>query len=376
MKFNQWTLGLAAVGAVSLASAVRADEAKLSAVQTALSNTTISGYVDVAAQYNPGNSSYYNNANTGVGFADGFSVNAVNVVIEKPLDESRWASGYRIEMQYGSESWNGIRQAYVALRTPVGNGIDWKIGQFDGVTGYESNSGYQNPNYTFSYGYMVNPATFTGLIGSYKIGSLVTVQAGIANRDNGSYNSSQWIQQLYYNSHYSASSKSYIATVSLTAPDSWGFLKGSVLNLGTVQGFDNGALNNYSANVTFNTPVAGLKVGLSYDAIQSLTQRNDYYSTPDYSVDGNIYGVYATYQATDKLSFSLRGEYVDSTDLYFFGGNGRGEEVTATVAYNLWANVITRAEFRWDHQEQGGQYSASENNENAFVLALNVIYKF
>ena len=374
MKFNQWTLGLAAVGAVSLASAVRADEAKLSAVQTALSNTTISGYVDVAAQYNPGNSSYYNNANTGVGFADGFSVNAVNVVIEKPLDESRWASGYRIEMQYGSESWNGIRQAYVALRTPVGNGIDWKIGQFDGVTGYESNSGYQNPNYTFSYGYMVNPATFTGLIGSYKIGSLVTVQAGIANRDNGSYNSSQWIQQLYYNSHYSASSKSYIATVSLTAPDSWGFLKGSVLNLGTVQGFDNGALNNYSANVTFNTPVAGLKVGLSYDAIQSLTQ--DYYSGQDISGDGNIYGVYATYQATDKLSFSVRGEYVDTTDLGFFGGNRKGTEVTATVAYNLWANVITRAEFRWDHQEQGGQYSVNGDNENAFVLALNVIYKF
>ncbi len=53
MKFNKWTLGLAAVGAVSLASAVRADEApKMSQMQTALSNTTISGYVDVAAQYN------------------------------------------------------------------------------------------------------------------------------------------------------------------------------------------------------------------------------------------------------------------------------------------------------------------------------------
>src|SRR5882672_6408166 len=48
MKFNKWTLGLAAVGVVSLASAARADE-KMSQVQTALSNTTLSGYVDVAA---------------------------------------------------------------------------------------------------------------------------------------------------------------------------------------------------------------------------------------------------------------------------------------------------------------------------------------
>ena len=49
MKFNKWTLGLAAVGVVSLASAACADE-KMSQVQTALSNTTLSGYVDTAAQ--------------------------------------------------------------------------------------------------------------------------------------------------------------------------------------------------------------------------------------------------------------------------------------------------------------------------------------
>ena len=59
-----------------------------------------------------------------------------------------------------------------------------------------------------------------------------------------------------------------------------------------------------------------------------------------------------------------------------FSGNGKGEEVTVTVAYNLWANVITRAEFRWDHTETGGQYSNNENNENALLLAFNVIYKF
>jgi len=48
MKFNKWTVGLAAIGAVSLASTARADE-KMSPVQTALSNTTLSSYVNVAA---------------------------------------------------------------------------------------------------------------------------------------------------------------------------------------------------------------------------------------------------------------------------------------------------------------------------------------
>ena len=49
MKFNKWTLGLAAVGVVSLASVAKAEE-KMSAIQSAMSSTTISGYVDVSAQ--------------------------------------------------------------------------------------------------------------------------------------------------------------------------------------------------------------------------------------------------------------------------------------------------------------------------------------
>ena len=56
MKFNKWTVGLAAVGLVSLTSAARADE-KPSAVQTALSNTTISG--DVSASANVGLTNNY-----------------------------------------------------------------------------------------------------------------------------------------------------------------------------------------------------------------------------------------------------------------------------------------------------------------------------
>ena len=52
MKFNQWTLGLAALGVVSLASAAKAEE-KMSAVQAALSSNTISGYVDKSIHLNP-----------------------------------------------------------------------------------------------------------------------------------------------------------------------------------------------------------------------------------------------------------------------------------------------------------------------------------
>ena len=87
----------------------------------------------------------------------------------------------------------------------------------------------------------------------------------------------------------------------------------------------------------------------------------------------------ATYQATDKLSLNLRGEYVDSKDDAYLkagGGNGKGEELTATVQYDLWANVVSRVEFRWDHTEAGKQFGATGGNENAYLVALNLVYKF
>src|ERR1041385_1211599 len=94
MKFNQWTLGLAALGVVSLASAARAEE-KLSPIQAAMSSTTISGYVDTSAQWNPGTGTGDNFYKFGgASKADGFNLNVVQLTIAKALDEAEWASGY------------------------------------------------------------------------------------------------------------------------------------------------------------------------------------------------------------------------------------------------------------------------------------------
>jgi hypothetical protein len=385
MKFNKWTLGLAAVGAVSMASAVRADE-KLVPLNTAVSSTVISGYVDVAAQYNAGDPSGTGGANyTGphnqpfglsTGKVDGFSLNDVLISLDKPLDESPWAAGYHIDLNWGMDAITAVqsaggvvRQGYVTMRTPVGNGIDWKMGAFDGVTGYESNTGYLNPNYTRSYGYQVNPTTELGLIGKYNITEGIAMQLGIGNRGYGS------------GVAVGDSSKNYIAAVALTAPDSWGWLKGSVLNAGTVQTLDNGGVNNYSVNATIATPVVGLKFGLAFDATQSLQAQNS---------NINIWGLYATYQATEKLGFNLRGEYADPDVA------GHMEELTATIQYDLWANVVSRLEFRWDHMEHGVAYNNGSGSGtytfdglgnplsynpfpsvgNSFMIALNLVYKF
>src|SRR4051812_42746965 len=153
MKFDKWTVGLAAVGLVSLASVARAEE-KVGVIQTALTSTTLSGYVDTSAQWNlgTGNERLPVYKFGGPSKADGFNLNVVQLRIEKPLDEAEWAAGYRVDLWagpdanvLGTQSINSsgssdfaVRQAYVALRMPVGNGIDWKVGVFDSIIGYES----------------------------------------------------------------------------------------------------------------------------------------------------------------------------------------------------------------------------------------------
>src|SRR3989475_10102843 len=132
MKFNKWTVGLAAVGVVSLASAARAEE-KVSTVMTALSSTTLSGYVDTSAQWNfgTGNQRLPDYKFGGSSKADGFNLDVVQIRIDKPLDEQDWAAGYRVDLWAGPDAnvlgtqSTGIkgdfavRQAYVALRMPV-----------------------------------------------------------------------------------------------------------------------------------------------------------------------------------------------------------------------------------------------------------------
>ena len=103
MKFNQWTLGLAALGVVSLASAARAEE-KMSAIQAAMSSTTISGYVDTSAQWNPGTGTGVNYYKFNQGKTDGFNLDVVQLTIAKPLDEAEWAAGYRADLWFGPDA--------------------------------------------------------------------------------------------------------------------------------------------------------------------------------------------------------------------------------------------------------------------------------
>jgi hypothetical protein len=404
MKFNKWTLGLAAIGAVSLTSAARADDVTNS-LMTLVGSTTVSGYVDTSMNWTPGTGNVIQPGYSySGGKADGFNLNSVDITIAKAEDETEWASGYDVDVFLGPDAatlgtgfGNSIKQAYVTLRTPIGTGIDWKLGIWDTIIGYEATEDPNNPNYTRSYGYTIEPTSHTGLNATYKISDAATVTLGIANTSMPA--------TINGRSALAESSKTYMGALSFTAPTNFGFLSGSTAYVGFISGFDGGTgetAQNLYVGSTLNTPMSELKVGMSYDYFYSKQG----YLAPNFGsalVDlkqswANAIDLYSTYQATDKLSFNSRAEYFWQANLtgpIAAGAANKVFAITETVEYDLWKNVMSRVEFRWDHQAgtpeggivagtyngvYGGQSTVSGipigTKHNDYQFMANIIYKF
>ncbi len=440
MKFNKWTLGLAAVGAVSMASAVRADEAKLSQVQTALSNTTISGYVSssmnwemtpsqgaIGNQTGNNESSPAGNIPFQANKANGFNLDVVKLSISKAQDESPWAAGYEADLLFGPDAigWtptarsNGgsgtygdgnmaIQQAYVALRTPVGNGIDWKVGVFNTVVGYESMDSINDPNYTRSWGWAVEPTEHTGVLGTYKVNDEWSFSAGVANTLTPTINGrNDYNANVGNNVNNSVWDKTVMGSVTFTAPSNWGWASGSAFYAGMVYGFaggqqadggdQGGNQANYYAGATLNSPWKSVTFGAAFDFVQNVGG-GSYYDLGNgvNHINDYIFGLYNTIKATDKLSFNSRAEYwevdLQGNPAPNSGGSSSGISLTETVEYDLWANVVSRLELRWDQCMTGedGTYilptgqvlntnpgeGYSGDHRASVGLYANVAYKF
>jgi hypothetical protein len=323
MKTNQWTMALAALGLISVPAAGLAEE-KMNSVWTALSSTTISGYVDTSGIWNTGTG---NDVVPGYAFntpqkQDGFNLDVVKLSIAKPSTRSvgRWLP---VDLLFGPEATSlgpadsggdsdsfAIQQAYVNLRTPVGNGLDFKVGVYNAPIGYESFDRTLDPNFSRSYGYTMEPTTMTGVLMSYQFSPLVSASAGIANSYGPAINGRSW----YGNGTQNYDAEGYLTysgSVALSAPESWGWLAGSTLYGTIINGFNanaggSGAADNqtsYYVGATLNTPLKAVKVGAAYD----YAGGHGHGSTIGPSFANAVAG-YISWQMTEKLSLHGRGE--------------------------------------------------------------------
>ncbi|MBI2948592.1 MAG: outer membrane beta-barrel protein [Verrucomicrobia bacterium] len=392
MQPNAWTLALAGAGLVSFGALVQAEEAAQQ-VMTALSQTTLSGYVDTSAiwKFGRGNTPFPGRAFDGTSKMDGFNLNVVKLQLEKPLSEEQWSAGYQVGILFGPDAvaYNpspvgagfdtddvSVKDAYVALRAPVGNGIDFKVGTWTTICGYEVFESPNNPNYSRSYGWQLEPTQHTGVLANYKASEWLNIGGGVANTWNAGINA----RPVRAGGTVAESEKTYLGTVTLTAPESFGFLSGASLYGAIVDGLAGGPQDTttYYAGVTLPLPIEGLSFGATYD------YRDD---SPIAGPAGDrAYAIagYLSYQCTEKLKLNSRVDYTNADDGTWYASAAAGKaagshnellSVTGTLDYALWANVLSRAEIRWDHALNGARPFAVAD-KNAITLAANIVYKF
>jgi hypothetical protein len=406
MKINKWTQMLLGVGLISIPAVACAEE-KQNYVQTALSSTTLSGYIDTTATwtFGTGNANVPGRVYDGPDTQDGFNLNVVSLTLNKPLDETEWSAGYNVQMllgpgaaKRGTRSLVGgsagdfsFNEAVALLRVPVGNGLDFKVGQFGTYNGYEAYDTYKNPNWSRSYGFWMESSAHTGISSSYKIADWATVMAGVGNAAgfNNQVDAKQSIE----------SKKAYLTMLTLTAPEDFGFLKGGTLSIGytvgdavlaggtgNVSGIPNpgGRWNqaNTYLGVSIPTPINGLSAGLAWDNTTGMAFEDSY---------ANAVAGYLSFQATEKLKLNGRLDWTKSSNGIFYtaatAGYNELMSLTTTADYSLWANVISRVELRWDTALTGDKPFGSETaatpgvpleggTKNYVSLTLNIIYMF
>ena len=412
MRFNHWTMGLAAAGWVTLPGVAGAEE-QGNQLWTAVSSTTLSGYINTSMHWNPGTGNgnvpyyFYNSPAK----QDGFNLNVVDLTLERALDEAQWSAGYKVQLWFGPDASSfgstidgggtdasaaAVRQAHVVLRAPVGNGLDFRVGVFDGLLGYESHDAGRNPNYTRSYGTSLSPQSVTGVQVSYEFSSWLSAAAAVGNTVSPIINSKAHFP-FEPNKPKAESFKAYSGLVALSAPEDWGFLTGSALYGGVSSGYSNNAdwdQTTWYAGVTLNTPLPSLRAGGSY-AYLGTTDFNA--GNDDYA---NALALYTSFQVTEKLSLHARGEYAWTSSAIYgqigFIDNGNSEifALTGTLQYDLWRNVLSRLEVRWDHLAGDGQMTRfggdplgvggggsggsvlNPGDRNHVLLSANIIYQF
>jgi hypothetical protein len=214
----------------------------------------------------------------------------------------------------------------------------------------------------------------TGVLASYPVTPDLAASFGICNVWSSGVNAKSFPAQP-------ASDKTYMGSLTYTCPTNCGAWSGSTLSVGIIHGWD--AVNavhktSWYAGGTVNTPISGVKAGLAFDyvtlgenAIGGGTQQSGY----QYA-----FGAYLNWQAAAKLSLNTRAEYFQQSD--YLVGTGAGDnvpakayELTETIQYDLWNNVLARAEFRWDHAADGSA-PFSDGRADAYLLAVNFVYKF
>jgi Putative beta-barrel porin-2, OmpL-like. bbp2 len=412
-------------------------------VETAQKGITLSGYVDVSytEQFGGRGTGFGGGQAVGHQFDvnnNNFNVQAVKIALEKALpDKNEWAAGFRIDTIYGQDAkflgdsafgTNGVstensssgsgfalEQALVKFRIPVGNGLDIYAGKFVTFLGYEVIESPANLN--FSRGLLFTnaiPLTHTGVYADYKFNDTFEAKFGVVDGWNNSVSSPAPSGTTDSQNDYPFGGKAITGQLNINAPGknaniTQSFIYSPSGEPGVVGGVDNGPVVVYDIwgnwNPTFVKDSAltlGFNVDFGYDGASGnplATQTTSAATAGAVNVPAGPNGtaiadsttwygaaLYASYKVNKVITLSARGEYLhedEATNPKFGAANVNVDDFseTLTASFSIWDNLLTRAEYRYDHVVNGNTNgSATSNNVATYQdqneISLEAVYSF
>lgn len=343
MKNNKLNLRLVTASLMCLAyfSPVRAE-------------VLLSGYVSTSFRLSKGGktSKYYGFTNNKQD--NSFALDVVSLTLASPKTSSEWSAGYNVQLWLGPDAGNKaqIKNAYIDLNFPIGNGIKAKLGRFDTILGKESMDYNKNPHFSHSWGFAIEPTTHEGISASYNLTNEIklTIMAAktieIPTYSVIILNTVQDLQKLLNH-------RSYGASINYGDPDS------TYLDVSYIErkiAYTQASIKNLY--VGLGLPLVGDKInaGITWDSRKDSSGN---------STTGSVVGTYLDYSASEKMKLKLRGERANYDKNPNSQANAWGATVTAS--YVIWDKTSTRIEYR---------HTALDSSSSSNELFTNIIYEF
>jgi hypothetical protein len=348
---------------------------------SAMSDITISGFV--TASY------FYNSTEPGDRQGDGylwntrhnsFSLNKVKLTLASPPAErsgEKWDAGYRVSLIWGEDStlvdtglgvsgFGNVRDAYVDLNVPVGDGLNIKVGQLISLLNWESgDGGAANPNFSQGYQwFFTGNGPSTGVQVGYTFTDWLDVKVRVQNG-------------LYAGPTDSNNGKTAMGSIGLKpCKDLW-------INLLGFGGDESSTLS-----------VKGGSVLAGYDVTSALHTgfEFDYFNfDPSVGSSADLWSVggWVWYDFTPQVGLAVRGEYLDDKDgagikgIAFTGrpasaiqspdSDGRIESVALTLNWRPVPSIKIQPEVRYDHTSYTGGF---DGKKNRVVFGAGASYLF
>lgn len=347
----------------------------------ALSEITLNGFVQASYFYNTQEPT--DKASDGYLWNtvhDSFSINKFKLTLaSKPAERSgeAWDSGFRVSMIWGEDApvlntggerqgLEDLREAYIDLNVPIGEGLIVKAGQLISLLNFESgDGGAANPNFSQGFQwFFTGNGPSAGVQADYQFTDWLNVKARVQNG-------------LYAGAVDGNDAKTLLGSVGLTPTDkTWVNLIGFV-------GEESPTLNLAGGSI-----LAGHKFGSKFNTGLELDYFNFEAANGNDSVLWSA-GAWLWYDFTTKIGAALRAEYLDDGDGAGLKGitlpgrpgsailspdaDGAITSVAFTLNLRPTASIKIQPELRYDHTAYEGGF---DGEEDRFVIGAGVTYSF